>query len=114
MMLANMLIFVHAVVPHHHHSKVFMAIVDVLDDDAHNVFDHDHVFLSHYDVGDLFFGTQSVTAYDEVLLLADVVELCGVPSIESISKILIHWPYIARGYTNCFISSDGLRAPPIF
>ena len=33
-LLANMLILAHAVVPHHHHNKVFVAIVNVLDDDA--------------------------------------------------------------------------------
>ena len=31
--LANMLILAHAVVPHHHHNKVFVAFVNVLDED---------------------------------------------------------------------------------
>jgi len=30
-LLANMLILTHAVVPHHHHNKVFVGIVNVLD-----------------------------------------------------------------------------------
>lgn len=41
-LLANMLILAHAVVPHHHHNKVFVAIVNVLDDDARDRLNHEH------------------------------------------------------------------------
>ena len=41
-MLANMLILAHAVVPHHHHDKVFVAVVHVLDDEVHDVSHHKH------------------------------------------------------------------------
>ena len=33
-LLVNMLILAHAVVPHHHHNKMFVAILNVLDEDA--------------------------------------------------------------------------------
>ncbi len=54
-MLANMLILAHAIVPHHHHNKVFTAIVNVLDEDSQNLFNHEHGFLSHHEVDELFF-----------------------------------------------------------
>ena len=48
-LLANMLILAHAVVPHHHHNKVFVAIVNVLDDDARDLFNHEHGHEHHHD-----------------------------------------------------------------
>lgn len=41
-LLANIAILAHAVVPHHHHNKVFAAIVNVLDDDLQNALNHPH------------------------------------------------------------------------
>lgn len=48
-LLANMLILTHAVVPHHHHNKVFVAIVNVLDDDVRDLFNHEHGYSHHHD-----------------------------------------------------------------
>lgn len=48
-LLANMLILAHAVVPHHHHNKVFVAIVNVLDDDARDLLNHEHRHMHHHD-----------------------------------------------------------------
>lgn len=49
--LANMLILAHAVVPHHHHNKVFVAIVNILDHDAQDIFNHEHGHEHHHDGG---------------------------------------------------------------
>lgn len=48
-LLANMLILAHAVVPHHHHNKVFVAIVNILDHDAQDIFNHEHGHEHHHD-----------------------------------------------------------------
>jgi hypothetical protein len=48
-MLANILILAHAVVPHHHHNKMFVAIVNVLDDNARDLFNHEHSHSHHHD-----------------------------------------------------------------
>ncbi len=48
-LLANMLILAHAVVPHHHHNKVFVAIVNVLDEDAWDLFNQEHGHEHHHD-----------------------------------------------------------------
>lgn len=42
LMMANILILAHAVVPHHHHNKMFVAFVNVLDDDARDLLNHEH------------------------------------------------------------------------
>ena len=48
-LLANMLILAHAVVPHHHHNKMFVAIVNVLDDEAQDLFNDEHGHEHHHD-----------------------------------------------------------------
>lgn len=48
-LLANMLILAHAVVPHHHHNKVFVAIVNIFDDDVQDIFNHEHGHEHHHD-----------------------------------------------------------------
>lgn len=50
-LLANMLILAHAVVPHHHHNKMFVAILNVLDEDARDLFNHEHGHDHHHDGG---------------------------------------------------------------
>ena len=113
MTLANILILAHAVVPHHHHNRVFMTIVDTLDDNAQNMFHHEHDFLSHYDIGDfLVLSQSSVVLSIQYVLYATVEELCEVHIISSISKSIIHWPYTARGHTDTIVHSVVLRAPP--
>ncbi len=47
----NILILAHAVVPHHHHNKVFVAIVNILDHDAQDIFNHKHGHEHHHDGG---------------------------------------------------------------
>ena len=47
--LANILILAHAVIPHHHHNKMFVAIVNVLDDEAQDLFNHEHGHSHHHD-----------------------------------------------------------------
>lgn len=41
-LLANLAMLVHAVVPHHHHNKLFAAVVDLLDEDGQHAFNHAH------------------------------------------------------------------------
>jgi len=48
-LLANMLILAHAVVSHHHHNKMFVAILNVLDEDARDLFNHEHGHEHHHD-----------------------------------------------------------------
>ncbi len=49
-MLANMLILAHAVVPHHHHNQMFVAIINVLDDDVQDLFNHAHGHAQQHDI----------------------------------------------------------------
>lgn len=44
-----MLILAHAVVPHHHHNKVFVAIVNILNHDAQDIFNHEHDHEHHHE-----------------------------------------------------------------
>ena len=44
-----MLILAHAVVPHHHHNKVFVAIVNILNHDAQDIFNHEHDYEHHHE-----------------------------------------------------------------
>ena len=50
-LLANMLILAHAVVSHHHHNKMFVAILNVLDEDARDLFNHEHGHEHPHDHG---------------------------------------------------------------
>lgn len=42
-LLANLVMLVHAVVPHHHHNKLFAAVVNLLDEDGQQAFNHAHL-----------------------------------------------------------------------
>ena len=44
-----MLILAHAVVPHDHHNKVFVAIVNILNHDAQDIFNHEHDHEHHHE-----------------------------------------------------------------
>lgn len=50
-LLANMIILAHAVVPHHHHNKAFAVIVSLLDSSAseHDSGHHHHGATHHHD-----------------------------------------------------------------
>ena len=44
-----MLILAQAVVPHHHHNKVFVAIANILNHDAQDIFNHEHDHEHHHE-----------------------------------------------------------------
>lgn len=47
-LLANIAMLVHAVVPYHHHNKVFAAVVNLLDENAQQTFNHAHQQGRHF------------------------------------------------------------------
>ena len=46
--LVSVAILAHAVIPHHHHNKVFAAVVNILDSDYQVKLHHDHDPHSHH------------------------------------------------------------------
>ena len=47
-LLANLAMLVHAVVPHHHHNKLFSAVVNLLDEDSQQAFNHANLQGRHF------------------------------------------------------------------
>ena len=100
-LLANIAILAHAVVPHHHHNKVFAAIVNVLDDDAQKALKD-----NSYDSGSFDFDYQ----FD--LFSADIV--VGTVASELLGSLpFVPKPYIAGSHLDYVARAIGLRAPPI-
>ena len=46
-LLANILILVHVVIPHHHYNKVFVAVVNMLNEDTRDLFNHEYEHEHH-------------------------------------------------------------------
>ncbi len=114
-MFANMLILAHSVVPHHHHSKVFKAIIDVLDEDTRNGFNHEHELFSHNDIDVLFVSALSVKSYKSNFLSLDVLDICAVNELQHLSEKYVNIRYhISNGGVNYIVQSFSLRAPPLF
>lgn len=131
-LLANIAILAHAVVPHHHHNKVFAAIVNVLDGEVQDALNHHHddthpheanpedcainetvvaaVFRlqkdNSLDLGSFDFDYQLDLFSADIVVGTAVSELLG--SLPFVPK-----PYIAGSHSNYVARAIGLRAPPI-
>ncbi len=46
-LLANILILVHVVIPHHHYNKEFVAVVNMLNEDTRDLFNHEYEHEHH-------------------------------------------------------------------
>ena len=131
LLLANIAILVHAVVPHHHHNKVFAAIVDILDEDAQHALNHSHRQDSHHhDSGseecainetlvavafrlqkDNGVAPESFDVDSHLDLFVTDITATAVPEpVGGLSFVLK--PYLAGDYIDHISRSLGLRAPP--
>lgn len=141
-LLANMLILAHAVVPHHHHNKMFVAFVNVLGDDARGLLDHEHGHEHHHDGpahhhdGDtedcLMSEAEAAAALkiqaddgggwtatpfqdtgDGGQILLAAIALYELSFIPYYNEDHVRRrPYVASGHTDFIARSKGLRAPP--
>lgn len=132
-LLASIMILAHAVVPHHHHNKVFAAIVNVLDDESCNLFSHSHNPESHHhdsDSEDCAINDTVVCAgarlqKDLSLNNLDIsfdfqpdlfaVEISGIHVADAPVKLLpdLPTPYLASAGLDYYARALGLRAPPV-
>ena len=140
-MLANVLILAHAVIPHHHHNKVLVAIVNVLDevplDNHSHGHGHHHGEATHQHAegedclvseavaaATLRFQTdQSTHQVNPTQPLPDsghYLLLCAIvcyfdPSLNlfNVNKVRKKWPYLPHGHAQYVARASGLRAPPV-
>ena len=132
-LLAGIAILAHSVVPHHHHNKIFAAIVNVLDEDAQDKLNHSHNGATHeHDthseecaidetVAGAVFRLQkdngSIESIDFDfkcqldLLLADIIKTFITELFEG-SSTIVQTPYTASVHLDYVARSLGLRAPP--
>ena len=134
-LLANMLILAHAVVPHHHHNKMFVAILNVLDEDARDLFNHEHGHEHHHDGnsedcliseaeaaavlkiqtddGGEWSAAQSIDHEDALQIWTAAVALYELSFTTSNKEDNVRRrPYVASGHSDFIARSKGLRAPP--
>ena len=105
---------VHAVVPHHHHNKIFTSVVDFLGEDTNSLFNHHDVKFDHH-VNDVVIST-----YHTQQSTVDVLPLYTHPigdlifhQADYLSGIpIILKPYLTFSYSAVITNSLGLRAPP--
>lgn len=129
-LIANMVLLAHAVIPHHHHQAVICIEQNHGDDDSllhnHNVPDHDH---QHDD------NTNSTTCvlqqtFVVPALHSNLFKCCcnysdnqnldfyilsklGLTELQPVSKVVARFP-LHSSYLISFVTSTlGLRAPPI-
>ena len=142
-LLANIALLAHAVIPHHHHDKVAVAIINIFEghqshnheNDEHDHSHHHHQTAEHHSHhhshnGDAEECLISDTVYipskiQEDLANADWldgqdfdIELIWIAdniSIASCFEVLSlkPKPYTARIHLDCLTRSIGLRAPPV-
>lgn len=128
-LLANVAILAHAVVPHHHHNKVFAAIVNVLDGEVHDALNHTHDDAHPHETNPeecainetlvaaafrmqkdncLDSGTFDFDCHFD-LFVTDITTAVPEPtgSLPFIPK-----PYVAGGHLDHIARAIGLRAPP--
>lgn len=130
-LLANIAILAHAVVPHHHHNKVFAAIVDILDGETQHALNHSHRQDSHHHD-----SRPEECAINETLVAAAfrlqkdngvapesfdfdgyldlfVTDIVATAVTEPVGNLpFIPKPYLAGGHIDHIARSLGLRAPP--
>lgn len=131
-LLASIMILAHAVVPHHHHNKVFAAIVNVLDDESCNLFSHSHNPDTHHHdtdsedcaINESVVGAAARLQKDNSLDYRAIsfefqpdlfaVEIAEIYVADPIVKLLpdSRKPYIARAGLDYYARALGLRAPP--
>lgn len=129
-LLANVAILAHAVVPHHHHNKIFAAIVNVLDGEAQDTLNHHHDGAHPHETNpeectinetlvaaasrlqkdnSLDFGAFDFDSHLD-LFVTDIVA-AAVP--EPVGDLpFIPKPYIAGNHRDFVARAIGLRAPP--
>ncbi len=124
--LANIVILVHAVIPHHHHNRFFVSVVSMFDTELLEFLDHSH----NADVPGYHDGSTNKT----VILFSQIQKECKnnistqcfcyannlfidndntVPPDLYLSGLpYIYKPYIEIYHTDCFVKAKSLRAPP--
>lgn len=129
-LLANITILAHAVVPHHHHNKIFAAVINVLDNDTQKALNHSHDESTHHhgdNPEDCAINETVVAAafklqkdsncnFDYDLLSMDLftAEILSIDDPKPDRDLLfVLKPYVAGIHTDYIARSIGLRAPPI-
>ncbi len=126
--LANMIILVHAAIPHHHHNRIFVAVVSMFDSDLLEFLNHSHdvnipgfhgaiddkpivTLVSNLpqDCAKYLSTTYFFYAYDLFIAADNPDKLKLFPSeLPSDST-----PYIFKAHTDCIVNPICLRAPPL-
>lgn len=105
-LLANIAILAHAVVPHHHHNKVVAAIVNVLDTDDEHPYGHEHHHDHHQ-------GSHSHHDGDEGCVIFESLQA----AVAQLQKSDTGWdkaPHFDGGVTLFFVEpSVWVATPPV-
>lgn len=129
-LLANMVILAHTVVPHHHHNKVFASVVSLFDGDAQHKSEHHHGTTHHHNdtdkseeclINEVYVATFRVQDDAEIAqplhinldwhpLFAITSFSSGIPILQAFS--FRQKPYIELIHPIFITHSSGLRAPP--
>lgn len=135
-LLANILILVHVVIPHHHYNKVFVAVVNMLNDDTRDLFNHEHEHEHHHDCNkEDCMMNEAVAAAVLKIQTDDGSEWTTMPQLnkDDVQQIWLaaiafyetsftlynkegnvrQRTYTASGHTDFVACSKGFRAPPI-
>lgn len=141
-LLANIALLAHAVIPHHHHDKVAVAIINIFEGhQSHNHENDEHDHSHHHQTAEHHSHHHSHNGDAEECLISDTVyipskiqedlanadwldgqdfdiELIWIADNISIAPCfevlsLKPKPYTARIHLDCLTRSIGLRAPPV-
>lgn len=140
-LIATCLLVAHAALPHHHHNKIPVALINAFDHDAEKHFDlqHNHhrdtdATSHHHDNGDeecfaseaqlpsaLKALTAIITPHSDykhllggaVKAIVDGANLASTIHLFLNSHYFRHKPYLAHLHTTIVAHATGLRAPPI-
>lgn len=134
LLIANMIILTHAVIPHHHHDKVAVAIVRFCE----NNITHEHLFHNneahHHESSEDCFMTEAVScaivknSNNEIKLLCNILQinlkpllLCNYLAVKNTlnTEALLYLrhpfrqkPHLTNTYFAFIASQFGFRAPP--
>lgn len=95
-LLVNMLILAHTVVPHHHHNKMFATIVNVLDKDAQYLLNHEHRPIHSHEEDDEHQDDASHHHHDSEDCLMNETEAAVVLKIQAEDKNVCAYSHLKK------------------